>query len=129
MGRPRTPTNVLDMRGAFKKNPQRLRERENEPTVVDPLEDPPKTFTGDQLQAWNDIVRTAPKGVLTAADSVAVESAARLLALERIGKASDSQGRRLDALLGKFGMTPSDRSKVSVSVPTPRQGNPFGQIN
>jgi hypothetical protein len=103
------------MRGAFKANPQRKRERENEPIVTEPIGDPPTTFTGDQLQAWNDIVNRCPKGVLTKADSIAVEGASRLLALERIGKASDAQGRRLDALLGKFGMTPSDRSKVSVA--------------
>lgn len=126
MARPRTPTNVLEMRGAFKKNPQRLKDRADEPLVLEPIGDPPATFTGDQLQAWNDIIGSAPGGVLTLADRLAVEGAARLLALDRIGKASDSQGRLLYALLGKFGMTPSDRSKVSAQKKAP--SNPFSNL-
>jgi hypothetical protein len=118
-GRPRTPTNLLDARGAFNKHPERRKDRKDEPVVTDPLGESPKTFTADQLQAWNDIVKMAPAGVLTKADTIAVENAARLLALERIGKASDAQGRRLDSLLGKFGMTPSERSKVSVPKKAP----------
>jgi len=117
------------MRGAFKINPQRRREREHEPVVHQPIGDPPKTFNDAQLQAWKDIVSMAPRGVLTVADTLAVENASRLLAAEREGTNSDSQGRRLDALLGKFGMTPSDRSKVSVSVPASKPGNPFSQIH
>lgn len=127
-GRPRTPTNILQMRGAYKNHPERAKDRENEPQICEPIGNPPATFTADQLKAWKDIVTSAPAGVLTSADALAVENAARLLALERIGQNSDSQGRRLDALLGKFGMTPSERSKVSVSVPTKRTGNPFSSL-
>jgi hypothetical protein len=129
MARPRTPTSVLEIRGAFKANPQRAQDRANEPVVTEPLGEPPKTFTGDQIQAWTDIVNYAPKGVLTSADTLAVERAARLLAKIRMGSASETEGRSFDALLGKFGMTPSDRSKVSVAVPTQRPGNPFSHIN
>lgn len=129
MARPRTPTEVLDMRGAFKNHPQRKQERANEPIVTSPIGEPPNDFTEAELKAWHDITGTAPKGVLTSADTLAVENASRLLAAERAGMNSDSQGRRLDALLGKFGMTPSDRSKVSVSVPTQRPGNPFSQVH
>jgi hypothetical protein len=117
------------MRGAFKKNPQRARSRENEPIVVEPLGDAPKTFTGDKLEAWKDIVDTAPPGVLTKADRLAVEIAAGLLARHRIMPITGTDLSQLSAFLGKFGMTPSDRSKVSVAVPTKRTGNPFGQID
>ncbi len=125
-GRPRTPTNVLELRGAFKEHPKRAIERIFEPLCTDPIGDPPAGFDEDQLRAWNDFVTLAPKGVLTAADRVAVETASKLLALERKNIATDAQGRRLDNFLGKFAMTPSDRSKVS--VPKEVQLNPFSKL-
>lgn len=116
------------MRGAFKKHPERAAERENEPIVVEPLGDPPKSFEGDKLQAWNDIVSTAPSGVLTKADRLAVEIAAGLLARHRIMPITGTDLSQLAGFLGKFGMTPSERSKVSVAVPTKKPGNRFSNL-
>lgn len=116
------------MRGSFKQNPQRLKERQNEPVVMEPLGDAPEGWTGDKLQAWSDIVNTAPAGVLTKADRLAVELAAGLLARHRIMPITGTDLSQLSGFLGKFGMTPSERSKVSVSVPTKKQGNPFSSL-
>jgi hypothetical protein len=113
LARPRTPTNILEMRGAFRKNPARRADRENEPVVTEPLGEAPKTFTADQLQAWTDIVAQCPAGVLRKSDGIAVEEAARLLAMSRMGSAETADRRALHALIGKFGMTPSERSKVT----------------
>lgn len=129
MARPRTPTNILRLRGGFDKNPRRELERKDEPIVHEPLGPPPDTFDEAELLAWKDITRTAPAGVITEADRLAVETASRLLARERAGMNSDSNGRRFDNFLSKFGMTPSDRSKVRVSIPNPKVGNPFSQIS
>ncbi len=117
MAKPRTPTNILEAKGAFDRHPDRRRERENEPQVTEPIGDPPEFRTPEELQAWIDIVTWCPKGVLFQPDRIAVERMARILALDRQGRASDAQGRALDALLGKFAMTPADRSKVQVHKP------------
>jgi hypothetical protein len=128
MARPRTPTNILQMRGAFKNHPERLKDREGEPKVVEPIGDAPVGFTGDLLQAWKDLVDGCPAGVLTKADRLAVEIAAGLLHRHRVMPLSGSDLSQLTNLLGRFGMTPSDRSKVRVSVPTPSPENPFGKL-
>jgi hypothetical protein len=127
MGRPRTPTNLLDARSAFKKHPERRAERADEPIVTEPLGEPPSAFTGDQLQAWKEIAEYAPGGVLTRADRHAVEEAARLLAMSRAGSATTADRRALHSLLGQFGMTPANRSKVRGSGAEKPQ-NKFGRL-
>ncbi len=125
-GRPRTPTNILKMRGAFLNHPERAKDRENEPVCLEPIGNPPSTFTGDQLQAWKEIIGYAAEGVFVRTDTLAVERAAVLLAKIRAGHASEGEGRQFDSFLGRFGMTPADRSKVQVQKKTAT--NPFGEL-
>jgi hypothetical protein len=127
MARPRTPTNLLDARGAFKNHPGRKKDRENEPVVLEPIGDPPAAFTDDQRRAWLDLTTTCPAGVLTKADALAVEIAAGLLARHRMMPLTGSDLTQLGNYLGRFGMTPSDRSKVSVNGKQ-KPGNPFQNI-
>ena len=126
MSRPRTPTAVLDARGAFKKDPQR--KREGEPVVKDPIGSPPEELTPEQLKGWQMFVERAPMGVLTSADWPAVYMASILWA----GFMADPDfpaGKlsRLEALMGKFGLTPSDRAKLN--IPKPKEENPFAQLD
>jgi len=44
MARPRKPTNLLELTGAYHKNPQRRREREGEPIAPGPLGGPPEKW-------------------------------------------------------------------------------------
>jgi hypothetical protein len=71
MPRPRTPTAVLAARGSFDKNPQRLRDRENEPESAGSLGEPPPEFmiqepdTGYQeaerlRKIWYEIAEEGP---------------------------------------------------------------------
>ena len=108
MARPRTPTKVLEMRGSYKRNPNRRRE---EPDVSGPLGDPPAYFSGAELAAWNEIASGAPRDVLTGSDHITVELAARLLADSRVNWVVFTAAKlaRLEAMLGKFGMSPADR--------------------
>jgi hypothetical protein len=126
MGRPRTPTKVLDARGSFKKDPQR--KREGEPEVKDPIGAAPEDFNDEQREAWNEIVTTAPIGVLTAADGVAVELASKLLADSRTNwdKFPSSMLTRLQSMLGQFGMNPSERSRLNIGKP--KDANPFDDL-
>lgn len=108
------PTAVLDARGSFQKDPQRR--PKNEPVPVGKIGTYPKRFTAAERQAWRDIVKGACAGVLTSADRVAVEMAATLLAEFRESPRDITAPRiaRLHALIGSFGMTPADRSRVAV---------------
>ena len=126
MARPRTPTKLLDARGSFKKDPQR--KRDAEPEVKEPIGQPPSHLAEDELSVWRQIVTEAPMGVLTAADTMAVESASILMAEFRREKEKFAAGKlgRLQAFLGQFGMTPADRAKLSIEKP--RDENPFGSL-
>ena len=126
MARPRKPTNVLELTGAFKKDPQRRRE---DAESAGPLSDAPPHLGGAVLHAWNEIARYAPRDVLTDSDRISLEVAANLLAQFRADPAEFPAAKlvRLEALLGKFGMTPADRSKVGGKKEAPK-GNPFADI-
>jgi len=123
MPRPRTPSKILDARGAFKKNPQR--KRDGEPEVKSPLGAPPEHLNESEAGCWHEIVSYAAMGVLTQADRLSVEIAARLLAESRVGFIEMPTARlsRLHVMLGQFGMTPSERSKLNIE--RPRDANPF----
>lgn len=127
MARPRTPTKILDARGAFKTHPER--KREGEPEVKAPIGSPPDSLSELEKSAWHEIVSDAPMGVLTAADAKAVELAARLLAESRTDWENFTVGKigRLQAFLGQFGMTPSDRAKMSIEKP--KDVNPFDSFS
>lgn len=132
MGRPKLPTNVLDARGAFKKNPQRRPKDEPSAAAAGPLGDPPDHFTPKQIDCWNYIVSKCHEGVLTDADSIALEMAAVLLDQFRTYPLDVPAARiiRLDSLLSRFGMTPADRSKVKVPQGGDggKPGNPFAGV-
>jgi hypothetical protein len=127
MGRPRTPTRVLDARGAFKKDPQR--KRDGEPEVKNPLGAAPDRLTESEQQAWQLIADRAPLGVLTEADGIAVEMAAKMLAAAWADFEGMTDGRlsRLMSTLGTFGMNPSDRAKLSIEKAP--DANPFDQFD
>lgn len=108
----RKPTNVLEIRGSFKKHPERRKERENEPRDDRELGECPGHLDEAQAQAWREIVEVAIPGVLVAADALTVEMAARLVARMRNGDVRASEFAILKGLLGAMGMTPADRSKI-----------------
>lgn len=120
MARPRTPTNVLKMRGADKVNPGRLKERENEPVNVNPIGEAPDWLTTDEVKAWNIIVTECIDGVLGEADRLAVAMASQLTALCIAGEAQAQDRTLLLRYLGQFGMTPSERSKIAVPKEKPK---------
>lgn len=128
MGRNRTATNVLEARGAFGKHPERRRERKNEPKNLPKLGAPPRYLSKDQKAAWRKIVKDAPAGILTQADEISVEIASRLYAEMRAGTINRAGMKQLDSLLSKFGMNPSDRSKVSVPAKKKPSTNPFAKV-
>jgi len=125
MARPRKPTNVLKLSGAFEKNPYRGVIRANEPQNLDELGEPPDRLSEQQLKAWNEIIENSPYGVLTKGDRHTVELTSVLLAeFWEVGAGMmGTHLNMLNTLLAKMGMNPSDRSKVFAQ--NPRKENPF----
>ena len=126
MARPRTPTKVLEARGAFKTHPDR--KRPGEPEVHTPLGQPPAHMTELERACWFEVTDLAPMGVLTSADAWAVETASCLMAEFRTLKSDfpASKMARLSAFIGQFGMNPADRAKLSIEKP--KDVNPFSGL-
>lgn len=124
MSRPRTPTNVLELKGVGNKNPQRLRERKDEPKETRDIGPVPVGLSKAQKQAWDDLIDCAIPGVLGKADRPALETAAKLMAAMRADEATSADIGSLIRLLGQFGMTPSERSKINLGGKGDKK-NPF----
>ncbi|KQW36513.1 hypothetical protein ASC76_17765 [Rhizobacter sp. Root404] len=77
----------------------------------------------DQRAAWLELDRLAPW--LAHADRIAVEVTATLIATFRVAGSSMAPPlfTRMETMLGRLGLTPADRSKVS--APRPVGGNRF----
>lgn len=115
MARPRTPTNVLKLRGADKKDPKRLRPREHEPKDDRVVGDPPEHLDDSEKACWLELRENAIKGVLLQSDRTALELTAYLLAKHRNEeKLTVQEMRALISLLGQMGFTPSERSRINV---------------
>ena len=112
MGRIPVPTEILDTRGAFLKHPERR--RPNEPQETRPLGNAPRCLTSEQKKLWGEIAHNLPPGVGKVSDRHAFEMLVRLMAKERSDLINNNERGQLIKLLGSFGMTPADRSKVSI---------------
>ena len=127
MPRPRTPTSILEARGAYVTHPERRAERVNEPQPTAPLGAAPDHLTKEQKKIWRELVRIAPPGVLANCDRWIVERCVQLVAKMRAGNLMALEGSQLITCLSKLGMTPVERSKVSPVLQTPQsatQTNP-----
>lgn len=123
MPKPRTPSAVLEARGAFAQNPDRKRE-DFESGEFDTVA--PEYFTAAQTVVWAELVRLLPPSVLQATDRMAVELVARLVARFRSINDADvtmAQVAQIRTALATLGMTPADRSRVSAKKVV--AANPF----
>ncbi len=129
MGRPRTPTAVKELKGSFKAHPERR--PDDEPIPERGIGPAPDHFAPALSDIWDEIVSISYTGVLGEADRIALEIMSNLLYRFRWG--GDGEGdtvtglngaelARLTGLLSQFGMTPSDRSKISVPKGKPKNG-------
>lgn len=128
MARPRKPTNVLELKGAFKEHPARAAARANEPEAVGEIGEPPARLSEFERECWDDLVNQCHAGVLCAADRLFVEYGARVLAQLRNQVDIDPKlGIRFETVCARLGMTPSDRSKVQMIKPKDHE-NPFAKF-
>lgn len=112
MARPRTPTAIQELKGAFKKDPQRR--RSNEPEYNGPLGAPPDSFDEELAGIWHELESMAAANVLAQSDRWLVELACRTMRDVRKGSALASERNLLLSCLSRMGLTPADRSKIAV---------------
>lgn len=121
MARPRTASNILELRGSFDHNPSR---RRADPQS-EPLGSAPRLAPVTFKKAWDYIASTAPAGTLQKRDRVYLEVAAQLyVQLRNEGAAEMHPARlaRLEMMLAKLGLSPADASRVT-AAPPPQRGD------
>jgi hypothetical protein len=130
MSRPRTPTNVLTLKGAFGKHPERARARADEPQPHGEVGPAPKHLSVKERACFEEIVGMCPPGVLGASDRLVLEHGARILAqLRRNRTYVDTRlMTRFEAVLGRLGLTPADRSRVATIKPRGEARNRFAAL-
>lgn len=128
MPRPRKPTKILQMNGAAKRNPGRMQDRENEPQPEAGIGEAPGHLNAKECAVWDELVSVIPAGVMGNTDRIALEHLARLIVESRGDRENWSSAREKDLLtyLTRFGLTPADRSKVS--VPKVRDKSPWQDL-
>jgi phage terminase small subunit len=108
MARPRKPTAVLELSGAFKKDPQR--KRTNEPRPATKVGQPPPWLDDDEAEIWE---RMSREGFwLTSADEFLLEVAVRYQRYFRNGGTDTKAISLLVSVLNKLGFGPAERSKI-----------------
>jgi hypothetical protein len=116
MARPRTPSALLELNGTFESHPGRKRAREREPKPSEPLGPPPTHLQEQEAAVWLELSGLMPYGVATNLDRPTFEIACCLLTKFRYsrGTMSGAQMSLLATLLGRFGMSPAERSRITV---------------
>lgn len=119
----RKPTAVLEATGAFQNHPNRT--RTGEPNTGRGIGPAPEHMDEDAASVWDEIVGNTAPGVFQSSDRPMMEMLANLLTEYRANPAGFG-GRKYQTLLNllaRAGMTPSDRSRVTVpSAPQEKVG-------
>jgi hypothetical protein len=110
MGRPRAPTALLQLRGAFKHDPNRLRARQYAPIVTTALPEPPQSLSKTVRSMWFEMRSRA--FWLTSADRFLVEIAATLMSRYRVNELTSGDVPMLIGLLGKIGFRRKNAATV-----------------
>lgn len=110
----RKPTAVLDAGGAFENHPSRA--RKHEPDTGRGIGPAPDYMTPEQGQIWDEIVSNCAAGVFQSSDRLMMEALCVLVAEFRAdpGGFGGRKYQQLVTFLARCGMTPSDRSRVTV---------------
>ena len=127
MGRPRTPTKVLMLRGSFKKHPERRAARAGEPEVNEPLGDPPDRLDEAERARWFELADEMPW--LGRADRAALELTAKQFAVLARKGGTAAEYAVCRGYLSDLGGMAGTRSKIKVPGTPEKKANPFGALN
>jgi hypothetical protein len=123
-GRPRKPTAVLELAGAFNRNPNRA--RDDEPVPQGKPGDAPEYLGDGARRIWDDMVQAG--FWLTDADRFLLEVAAAYLDMFRAGIAEPKHTAQLINVLNKLGFGPAERSKIKAPGAKPEAADPFADF-
>ena len=126
MGAPKKPSALKAVQGTDKKNKDRM--NPSEPVPVRGIGPNHSSLTEYESAIWDEVVGISYAGVLGEADRIALEMMCRLIAEMRLDfeEMTAAKITQLSQLLGRFGMTPSDRTKIV--IPKKDNANPFGDM-
>lgn len=130
MGSHKKPQALRKLQGTSNRN--KHRDNQNQPEVVRGIGPAPEHFTSEQSKIWDYLVSIMFIGVLSESDRPTFEMMSMLFFRFRHGSFEEGAAypalngvelSRLDSLMSRYGMTPSDRTKIV--VPKKEKSNPF----
>ena len=123
----RLSAQIAQLRGSYKANPQRRRPPAPEPEPG--VGAPPETLSQSAQLVWHELVGISAPGVLTKSDRPTLELTALLLDEFRQSEEPFITSRlgRLESLLSRLGLSPTDRARVA--VPARPEPNPFDELD
>jgi hypothetical protein len=111
----RTPTAILDARGAYLNHPER--KRDGEPKSTRPIGGPPKDFSDELKKVWREQQKRLLPGVATFAHRTMFTLLVKLVHKMETDSLSFQGINILVSLSGRFGMTPADQARLTVETP------------
>ena len=108
------PTALHKLTGAYKKDPQRTRNNEASPRLgIGKAAENPSVIFSD---VWDEVVDNVCPGVLGNCDRIHLEIVCRLICQFRSDPEEISSAKigMIEKMLGKLGMNPIDRIKITV---------------
>jgi hypothetical protein len=133
MAMPKKPKALRELQGTIKDHPGR--QNKDQPDPEGGIGPAPEYFNEAEKKCWDYLVSCMFKNVMGKSDRPSMELMARLFYRFRFGTYEEgamiiplngAELSRLDSLIGRYGMTPSDRTKIT--VPKESNVNPFELI-
>lgn len=130
MGAPKKPAALRELHGTANRN--KHRDNQSQPATIGGIGPAPDYFTEKERECWDFLVSCMWPGVMGKSDRPTMELMARLFHRFRYGQfdkeavvpaLNGAELSRLDSLLARYGMTPSDRTKIV--VPKDEKKNSF----
>jgi hypothetical protein len=115
MGRLPQPTAMLDTKGSFIRHPEYKRPKEPKPKSK-LTKKAPACLSDDQKLLWKELMTMLPPGVAFSSDKWALEDLVKLKDQSRKNTISETGATRMLAYLGRFGLTPVDRTRIQVEA-------------
>jgi len=133
MGAPKKPTALRELHGTANRN--KHRDNQNQPTPERGIGPCPDHFTEQQREIWDYLVSVMFAGVLGVSDRPTFELLSVLFWRFRFGSYEQDavipalavgEMTLMNNIMAKYGMTPSDRTKII--VPKAEKKNPFEML-
>ena len=123
MGAPKKPAALRELHGTAHRN--KHRDNQDAPQPTRGIGPPNSSLTEYEQAIWDEVVGISYAGVMGEADRIALEMMCRLISEMRLNFQDMTAAKitQLSTLLGRFGMTPSDRTKIV--IPKAEKKNPF----